>query len=40
LQTPQQSLKEPLCSVGITPTLNGEIQHSAILIDARSFVRS
>jgi hypothetical protein len=33
LQTLQQSLEEPLCSVGIAPRLDKDIQHNAILID-------
>ena len=33
LQTLQQSLEEPLCSVGVAPRLDKDIQHNAILID-------
>jgi hypothetical protein len=33
LQTLQQSLEEPLCSVGIAPRLNQDVAHNAILID-------
>jgi hypothetical protein len=33
LQTLQQSLEEPLCSVRIAPGLNQDIEHNAILID-------
>ena len=31
LQTLQPSLEEPLCSVGIAPRLDKDIQHNAIL---------
>ena len=34
LQTIQQSLEEPLRSVGMAPRLNKDIQHNAILIDS------
>src|SRR6516165_12469101 len=34
LQTLQQSFEEPLCSVGIAPRLDKDIQHNAILIDS------
>ena len=33
LQTLQQSLEEPLCSVCITPGPNEDVEHNAILID-------
>jgi hypothetical protein len=34
LQTLQQSFEEPLCSAGIAPRLDKDIQHNAILIDS------
>jgi hypothetical protein len=35
LQTLQQPREEALCSIGITPSLNEDIEHNAVLIDCR-----
>jgi hypothetical protein len=36
VQSPQRSLEKPLCSVGLAPRLDKDIQHNAILIDCTS----